>query len=113
MGCIAIPIFSAPSTNFCVERERIHTGTSRTRMRRSTSSYAGWSASSESSSRPSSWTHLWWTSLGMRKQTPPVRSDEPPTARPTVTEIIGVPLVPNAVRSPASRNRRRTESLGL
>jgi hypothetical protein len=48
----------------------------------------------------------------MRKHTPPVRSDEPPTARPARMEIIGVCPRPSAIDIPASRNSRRTESLG-
>ncbi len=113
VGRIPIPSFSAPSTNLFVERDRIHGGTSRTRMRRSTSSYAGSSARSDSSSSPSSRTHRWCTSPGIRKHTPPVSSDDPPTARPTVSEMTGVSPTPNAVSSPASRNSRRTDSLGV
>src|SRR6266403_776731 len=104
-----MPSRAPPNTNFSVEAERIDAGTSATFTLRSTSRYAGSRAFSERSSRPSSLTQCAWMSDGIRKQTPPVRTDEPPTQRPAESPMIGVCPMPNAVKRPDSRQIRRND----
>ena len=48
----------------------------------------------------------------MRKQTPPVSTDEPPIVRPIVTFTVGESPTPSAKPMPASRHMCRIDWLG-